>query len=119
MVKNNLNSDDIKQIRKELGLTQTQFALKLGVSMRTVQNWEGNQRNIPNWVSYSVQYLVLTENSNKLIFEKEGVKIKIEELVNFIVNNEEAFMKNKAFSNIIELKVAKKIEEITTLKDIR
>lgn len=31
---------DIKQIRETLNLTQEELALKLGVSSRTVQNWE-------------------------------------------------------------------------------
>ncbi|MCF2875405.1 MULTISPECIES: helix-turn-helix domain-containing protein [unclassified Tenacibaculum] len=117
MEKNKLNSEDIKQLRKELGLNQTQLAEKLGVSMRTVQNWEGEQRNIPDWVSNSIRNLGVNDNSSKLILEKEGVKINIEELVTFIVNNEEAFMNEKAFTNIIEIKVAKKIAEITASKN--
>lgn len=33
-------SDDIKRIRKQLGLTQSEFAGFLNVSPRTVENWE-------------------------------------------------------------------------------
>lgn len=35
-----MNDLDIKKLRKKLGLTQTQFAKKLGVDTKTVQNWE-------------------------------------------------------------------------------
>lgn len=37
---------DIKQTREELGLTQNNFALVLGVSTKTVEAWESG-RNIP------------------------------------------------------------------------
>ena len=35
-----MKADEIKAIRNELGLSQEAFAIKLGVSPRTVQNWE-------------------------------------------------------------------------------
>ena len=36
---------DIKAIRKKTGLTQAQFAQKLQISPRTLQNWEQGHRN--------------------------------------------------------------------------
>ena len=35
-----MNDLDIKKIRIELGMTQADFAKRLGISIRTVQNWE-------------------------------------------------------------------------------
>jgi putative transcriptional regulator len=35
---------DIKQIREDLGLSQQEFALTIGVSHRTLQNWEQGHR---------------------------------------------------------------------------
>lgn len=35
-----MNEIDIKTIRTELGMTQSEFAKRLGISTRTVQNWE-------------------------------------------------------------------------------
>jgi len=37
---------DIKKIRKELALSQTDFGKLLGVGLRSVQNWESGDRNI-------------------------------------------------------------------------
>jgi putative transcriptional regulator len=37
---------DVKSIRKELELTQHQFAALMGISVRTLQNWE-QKRRIP------------------------------------------------------------------------
>jgi len=35
---------DIKQIREKYNLTQTQFAAMLGISVRTLRNWEQGRR---------------------------------------------------------------------------
>ena len=35
---------DIKSIRKGTGLSQTEFAVLLGVSVRTLQDWEQHRR---------------------------------------------------------------------------
>ncbi len=35
-----MNGLDIKQIRKKLGMTQSELAKKLGVTSRTIINWE-------------------------------------------------------------------------------
>ena len=37
------SKDDIKKIRKELLLTQAEFAEKLGVSFETVNRWENGK----------------------------------------------------------------------------
>ena len=35
---------DIKQLRNDFGLTQEQFAALLGISVRTLRNWEQGRR---------------------------------------------------------------------------
>ena len=37
--------DDIRKIRARLGLSQSEFALMIGVSVATLQNWEQGRRN--------------------------------------------------------------------------
>lgn len=37
----------LAKIRAAAGLTQAELAEKLGVHLRTVQKWEGNERAIP------------------------------------------------------------------------
>ena len=39
-----IGAPDVRQIRGSLGLSQKQFALLIGVSPRTVQNWEQKRR---------------------------------------------------------------------------
>jgi putative transcriptional regulator len=41
---NAIGAPDVQHIRGSLGLSQEQFALLIGVSPRTVQNWEQKRR---------------------------------------------------------------------------
>lgn len=41
---------NIKELREKTGLTQTEFGKWLGIPMRTIQNWEGGQRQCPEYV---------------------------------------------------------------------
>lgn len=54
---------DIKSIRKKLGLTQVDFAKKIGVDTRTVQNWEYG-RIIPSTKSELIHSLIKDDNSS-------------------------------------------------------
>ena len=36
---------DVKEIRRRYELSQSQFALMLGISIKTLQNWEQGRRN--------------------------------------------------------------------------
>ena len=36
--------DDVKEIRRRLGKSQSEFALMIGVSISTLQNWEQGRR---------------------------------------------------------------------------
>ncbi|RLE24913.1 MAG: transcriptional regulator [Acidobacteria bacterium] len=39
-----MNAPDIKAIRQSLKMSQREFALMIGVSVRTLQNWEQGRR---------------------------------------------------------------------------
>ncbi len=43
-----LTPENIRDIRKKLGLSPTQFAAKIGVSENTVRRWEIGDRH-PRW----------------------------------------------------------------------
>jgi len=40
-----VNPPEIKNIRKKLNVSQNEFAMMIGVSVRTLQNWEQGRRN--------------------------------------------------------------------------
>ncbi len=39
----------IREARKAAGLTQQGLSDWLGIPKRTIENWEGGQRNCPDW----------------------------------------------------------------------
>ena len=39
-----LNPDEIKAIRKKMGLSQFAFAVRLGIPLSTIRSWEGGWR---------------------------------------------------------------------------
>ena len=73
----------IRTIRKKLGLTQMEFAEKLGKSWRTIQDWEAGKRNIPEpelrliSQTFGISYEWLKTGQGE-IFEK---KPSIEEII--------------------------------------
>jgi len=64
-----MNGIKLKEIRKELGKTQTELADSLGVAMRTVQNWEKEINKIPNTVEQVL--LSMTGKSTDKVYYKD------------------------------------------------
>ncbi|MCF6347033.1 MAG: hypothetical protein L3J20_01875 [Flavobacteriaceae bacterium] len=67
--------------------------------------------SITNYINK--KYLGIGNDSNIINYlEIDGIKISISVIENYVVNNEEVFMKKKGFKNMIELRVAKKLLEL-------
>ncbi|MFH0957721.1 MAG: helix-turn-helix domain-containing protein [Pseudomonadota bacterium] len=56
----------VKEIREKLGISQSAFSSLLGVSMRTLQDWEQNRRE-PSGAARSL--LFIAENRPKVLLE--------------------------------------------------
>jgi transcriptional regulator with XRE-family HTH domain len=52
-----MNKEEFKQIRKDLSLTQKQFAEKLGKNVRTIQRMESGEYNVWAGVCEAVENL--------------------------------------------------------------
>lgn len=48
---------DLKKIREKQKLSQADFGAKLGVSMRTIQNWESGNIDIPGPKAQLIRYV--------------------------------------------------------------
>jgi len=57
---------DVPRIRGRLGLSQSEFALMIGVSPRTVQNWEQRRRE-PEGAARAL--LVVAERHPKMVLQ--------------------------------------------------
>lgn len=89
-----MNQDKIGKFiakkRKEKNLTQIQFAEKLGVSDRSVSNWE-NGKNMPDMSLFSIISKELNITINDLmsgeIVEKKEYQQKFEENIIYTIDN--------------------------------
>lgn len=73
---------DIKELRLSTGMTQTEFGEYLNIPMRTIQNWEGRQRNCPKYVIELIEYKlekedIMTTNELKQFLDAELEKAEI------------------------------------------
>jgi len=55
-----LESTDVKAVREKIGLTQSEFAKLMRVSIKTLQNWEQHRRN-PTGPAAALLKIVSTE----------------------------------------------------------
>lgn len=55
----------ILELRKQTGLSQSQFAKRFHLSIRAVQSWEQGKRNTPDHVLYMIQKILEHEERMK------------------------------------------------------
>jgi len=56
----------IKQLRKKTGLTQKDFSSFTGIPKRTIENWENESRNSPNYIATLLECYIENELENFL-----------------------------------------------------
>jgi len=61
----------ISELRKRTGLSQSQFARKFHISVRTLQRWERGQNPTPEFVIFMVKMILDLEDKIKKL---EGTK---------------------------------------------
>ena len=60
-------AEKLRQARLDTGLSQQQLADKSGVAMRTIQNWEGAERNPSNFAKVEQLAKVLGVSTTELL----------------------------------------------------
>ena len=56
---------NIRELRKSMGLTQSEFAQRYKIPFRTIQNWEGGSRHAPEYVLNMLENIVKTDLINR------------------------------------------------------
>lgn len=51
----------IREMRKCTGMTQKQFSEYFGIPHRTIQNWEGQERECPKYLLDLIEYKLRNE----------------------------------------------------------
>ena len=80
---------DIREMRKQLGCTQSEFASRYNIPFRTVQNWETGLRKPPEYIVNLLNNQVLKDNTISII-KKFGEKVQLNNQP-FDLENLEAF----------------------------
>ncbi len=113
-----IDSDFVKKLRKKQRLNQSELADLIGVSTRTIQNWEGKKRNIPEWAKLTLQniekgiYLKQNEIEDELTAEEVNI------LSNLILLKEDKIMKLSFFEKWLKEKLLKaKVEAVEKYKN--
>ncbi|CAL2078156.1 helix-turn-helix domain-containing protein [Tenacibaculum sp. 190524A02b] len=112
-----VTSDEIKLIRKNLGINQTELGDLLGVSMRTIQNWEGGKRNIPDWVHIQIRNLGAKEerigNDDEVVLDVSDKSVlTLDEIALFAAQNMKALKQKSIFYNTFVMEALSLLKEV-------
>lgn len=110
-----MSPEDIKALRKELGLSQTVFASKIGVTLRTLQNYEKGDTSptadtITKMFALSGKEFLpeeMAKSGTNLVVP--GATISLDQIALFVSQNEDEFLDHPFVKKIVEEKVAKKV----------
>ena len=62
-------ADKIRELRERTGMTRNDFAMHIGIPLRTVEDWEAGRRRppeyIPRLISYQLRYEELMKKNGK------------------------------------------------------
>ena len=56
------DKERLKELRKELGLSQAKFAEKFGIPLRTIQDWEYGKREVRSYIVNMLYRIIELEN---------------------------------------------------------
>lgn len=77
---NKITGKEVKELRQRMGLSQTDFGLKLGSSVRTIQNWESSTESLSHIIAKKIRNLsdIYFNTLNTNLSNEEYLKQKIE-----------------------------------------
>ena len=56
------DKERLKELRKELGLSQAKFAERFGIPLRTLQDWEYGKREVRSYIVDMMYRIIELEN---------------------------------------------------------
>ena len=69
-------SEEIKELRKKTGLSQSKFSAKFGIPVRTLQQWEQGISAPPEYLVRMMAYIMLLEEKSQ-IQDEELIRGKV------------------------------------------
>jgi len=108
-----MSGEELKEIRKTLGLNQTELAEKVGIKLRTYQYWEKNERQIPETTAFFVNNLLKNAPNAYNISEVNSNKDKINANKDLLSRVEATILEMESGNN---LKVLTELQGLIELK---
>ena len=69
-------ADKIRELREQTGMTRKDFAVHMGIPLRTMEDWEAGRRRppeyIPRLISYQLKYEELIRKEYEKLKKGEG-----------------------------------------------
>lgn len=66
-----MTPDELRRFRKDLGLSQSQFAKMVGASSdRTVRRWEDGERDIPAYIEIIADLIDRSTDAARILMER-------------------------------------------------
>ena len=86
-----LQIEQLKTLRKDTGLSRKEFAMALGIPLRTMEDWEVGRRKMPEYVLRLITYWVKIEMVSKAPVQKNVSIIKDEQGKSIVIVNDIRF----------------------------
>ncbi|BAP30085.1 uncharacterized protein CHSO_1048 [Chryseobacterium sp. StRB126] len=102
-----MNGKKLKEIRKELGLTQTELAKLIGrTTMRTVQNWESDKNAIPDYVDEFLKNEIHQRHTPNFVSNNSNTDFKnlsVDDKLNYLFKqNEQIIKENEELKDMVD-----------------
>jgi transcriptional regulator with XRE-family HTH domain len=126
----------IKKVMEYFDMNKNRFSKEIGMSNNVTIGRIINEKRRPSeatllkiakrfnsvnidWLKTGKGEMIVKNKTHRqtTYLKKEGIKISLTEVANFVIDNEEEFMRMKGFKNMIELQVAKKLIKIANNLD--
>lgn len=105
------NKLNIKELRLSTGMERKEFAEYFNIPYRTLQNWELELREAPEYVAELIEYKIKKENDEMNKIDKMILEVK--ELQDLL--NHRTKIENQAIKLIEECKFEEAIELLATI----
>ena len=50
------SADKIRRLREQTGMTRKDFSIHIGISLRTIEDWEAGRRRPPEYIPHLIEY---------------------------------------------------------------
>ena len=65
------SADKIRRLREQTGMTRKDFSIHIGISLRTIEDWEAGRRRPPEYIPRLIDYQLKYEELIRKVQREE------------------------------------------------